>query len=642
MKYRFTIILIVLNALLFFLLMKQQSPFDLRDSGLSGAEALLPRPMSEVSSITLFNRGNPLYSLTMKDGDWVLSHPIEWQANAFAVRRMLSRLAITDASIRFPVEDIQARNQQLSDFGLEDPEFTVRIGYESETYDFALGSPVEIGDRLYALSPGADEVIVVDTGILRPFLIELDELRSRKLMPIPPFEATSLLVEFTDEGVRQRFTRSDTDWVIDSPFYARGNIERMMAALDRLVDMEVHAINGPAVLSEGIQPPNVIARIEMVGNRRNSTLLITHHWDNGVISPDFFRGRIEGTQTRFLIPAEAVRWWRSAATRIRERRLFAFEPTAITRLEVDRRRVGGSHVRILRLEDQSWKLYGGEGSLAQVELVVDDAVIATTWEQLRDIVALEFINEAPSSQDIAQAGLTDNPLRILIEGKETLVLKIGNPIPSDPNLLLAQMESSPGIFLVSKEAIDRIRSNPIHYRNREVPVVPSGSHARFFRIEDRLTGATIDNLSAESLSAMVSGSLDVEDAEAKSATMIALIDRFRVHSFEASTYSPEGILVDGERVPWRFRMSWHRDHESIEPVGTMELTPRLGGDLQYVYIENARQVARLDPSWIDLLHPLLFNPETPQEHQLPAPQESLPQTTPQENDPIPDASTITD
>jgi hypothetical protein len=480
MKYRLTLVLIVLNALLLFLLFRQESPFDLRDSGSSGSHGLLPRPMGEITAITLSNKGNPLYTLAMDQGDWVLTHPIEWQANPFAVRRMLSRLAAADSGIRFPVQDIRLRNQQLSDFGLQDPEFSVRVSYGTDTIEFGMGSPVEIGDRLYVLAPGGQEVLVVDAGVLRPFLVNLDELRSRKLMSIPPFEATSLLVEFNDEGTRQRFTRSDTGWVIDSPFFSQANTERMMAAIDRLMDMEVLAINGPAVTTEGLPSPGTIARIELVGNRRNSTLLVTHHWVNGVVSPDFFQGRIEGTQTRFLIASEAIHWWRSSSAKIRERRLFAFDPATVTRIEVDRRRVGGSHVRILRLEDQSWRLYGGEGTLGPLELVVDGTIIANTLNHLHDLVALEFVNETPSPQDLLQAGLSENPLRILIDSGETRILKTGNPSPSDPNILLAQMEASPGIFLVSREAVDRIRSNPQHYRQRDVAVIPPGSAARFF------------------------------------------------------------------------------------------------------------------------------------------------------------------
>jgi hypothetical protein len=136
-----------------------------------------------------------------------------------------------------------------------------------------------------------------------------------------------------------------------------------------------------------------------------------------------------------------------------------------------------------------------------------------------------------------------------------------------------------------------------------------------------LTGSILENTSAEALAAAAPGSMQPEDAEAAAASLVTMIERFRVHSFMPDTYSGQGFSVNGELVPWRFLVSWYQDQQSGVPLGTMELTARLGGDLQFVHIGNTGQIARLDSQWIDLLHPLLYNPETPPEHQPPVPSE---------------------
>ena len=101
MKLRTTFLLLFLNAVVFFFLIRQESPFEMKDQMGKDEISILPFPMTEATGIEV--SGSSLqtpYHLLAKEGQWRIVQPIEWDANAFAVRRMISRLEAAEVSVR--------------------------------------------------------------------------------------------------------------------------------------------------------------------------------------------------------------------------------------------------------------------------------------------------------------------------------------------------------------------------------------------------------------------------------------------------------------------------------------------------------------------------------------------------------------
>lgn len=73
---------------------------------------------------------------------------------------------------------------------------------------------------------------------------------------------------------------------------------------------------------------------------------------------------------------------------------------------------------------------------------------------------------------------------------------------------------------------------------------------------------------------------------------------------------------------WRYRLMFYEDEEGMRKIGELLLTKRLSGTGQLAYLPGKDLVVRLNQNIIDVLHPLLFNIEIPEEYQPPAPQDT--------------------
>ena len=623
MRLKTTLLLILLNIVVFFFLFQQESPFDLKNKISKETLRILPYPMTEATAIEV--TGSQLeqpYKLVRADSDyWTIDEPMKWAANPFAVRRMISRLDSADVSVKFPVSDIRARNQTLADFGLESPNLTVRVSFNKEEFEFAFGAPMEIADRLYLLSPTKDEIFVVKSNILQPFLVSFDDLRSKQLISIPEFEIQSILVEFNDDGTRRRFTKRENDWMIDSPFLAKANSARMQSAIDRLVNYEVQII-GTNVGDQGeVNHFNSFARFEVIGNRRNATLLISQYLINGEVNPDFYRGRLEGMDTIFLMPRADIDWWRTSQSRLRERQLLSFNVEDVSKLEImDRDDSDGSlsGVRILKLENRDWKLYTGPQSASAVDYGVDSPTVISTLTELRSLLALEFVTDNPSQADLEDFGLANPERLITIEGSETIRLRIGRRENEGQGVYL-KLEQSPSVYLVAGELLDLISSDPLYYRQRYIPLLEGQPDVEYFEIEDLETGYKIHNKTVEDLVATARQLSDVADAEAAEASLKVLLRDFSVAGYLEGAYDPEGIEYLGEKVPWRFHMTLYADKDGTSSLGEIYLTKRLSGTTQIAYLPKQDLLVKLNQKLIDVLHPMIFDLEVPEEYRAPDP-----------------------
>ena len=619
MKLRTTLLLVVLNAVVFFFLLRQESPFDLRTRMGSTEAGILNRPMSEVVGIRV--DGQTLerpYHLILEQGRWRIQEPVQWDANAFAVRSMISQMEAAEVSVRFPVSDIQSRQQSLADFGLEDPHLVVHLDYGDEVRTFAFGAPVEINDQLYLLGPDRQEIWVVRSSLVQPFLIELSDLRSSSLFSIPVFEVRSLLVEFTDDGSRRRFTRDESGWVMDTPFFAEANTERVQGAIHRLVNHEVDAstlVPGEGVQQQEVTHFNAIARFEVIGNRRNSTLLVSRYLVNGEAHPALYLARFEGAATTFLLPRAEIDWWRTSQSSLRERHFLNLNPAAISKVEL----VSGSQeprtLRLLRLENDQWRIYAGPSTVDLVDFLADGPTVVEILTELNDLIALEFVNDDPSTSDLDTYGLAEPSLTVSLEGDQTQRLLIG-ATAEQPQRSYAKLAASNSVYLVANEVLSRLRLDPLHYRNRSIELLPGGESLAAAEILNRQTGHVTDLRSVQALQETAIQPLSSEDAEGVIAALQVMLRHFRADGFLDASVS-DGILhYGGVEMKLVFEMKLWSD-ASADPASSIWLTRRLSGSEQYAWIAEQDLVVKLPQSLVDVLHPLLFVTELPEEWEPP-------------------------
>jgi len=577
--------------------------------------SILPLPTTEATGISV--SGSSLeesYELQLSEGHWRIRNPIEWDANPFAVRRMISRLEATEVNVRFPVGDIQSRNQTLADFGLENPTLRVEVTFDDESFSYAFGAPVEINDQLYMLNPAKDEILVVPSNVVQPFLIQLDQLRSHSLFAIPVFEIRSLLVEFNDDNSRRRFTLREGTWVIDSPYLLDANDERVQGAIDRLVNYEVNLDLMPGEgdgTFEEVTHFNAIARFEIIGNRRNSTLLVSRYMVNLEEDPNLYLARFEGSDTTFLLPKDEIDWWRTSQTSLRERRFLDIDPTVISKVEIVKSGEAANILRLLRLENDQWRIYSGAGEATLMDYLGDGALITKALAELNDLIVLSFVNDEPTDDDLEAYGLITPEMVITLEGAQTTKLWVGHKSP-DGLQVYVRREKSKSVYLVASEIVDGLSAVPLDYRQRTIRLVPTEAAVSGFKITDIRSGHVTDATSVDSLLETAIQPMDQESAEAVFKAVNVLFKDFRVAKFLEAGHEANLLHYGLVSLELPFEIEVFSSNREAAFV-TLELSKRLSGSEQYAWIEAEGVAVKLQQELVDMLHPLLYATEVPEE-----------------------------
>ncbi len=607
MKIKTTILLLVLNALVFFFLLKQKSPFEIGDEGEDDRILSFAPPVHEVKRIEI-QAGEDHYSLEKLGTEWFVNEPIQWAANPFAVRRMISRLDAGEAQVVFPVTDIIQRNQTLDDFGLQDPKISLTLGFEEKDYILSFGAPVEIGDRVYMLTPGKDEIVVVDSGLLQPFLLSAEELKADSILSIPLFEVESVIVEFTPEGARQRFKKKDQKWMIDSPFSAIASHEAMQSALDKLLNLDAQILGELPPEQIDIQHFNAVCRIEVIGNRRNEVLLLNHFLVNGEPSEDFYLAKMEGRKTYFVLSRPEVDRWRTASNDFRKKNLFEFSPESVTKLEIFEHTEVSSQISFLRLENNDWKCFSESEVYTKPDsFELDAPMVYEALDLLQSLIVMDFVNDTPTAEDLEVYGLSEPLMTITVEADRVFTLEVGNGVEESAQFY-AKLRESDGIVTVANEILELFTTDPFHYRNRNLTLFEEDAGFSYFVLGAKESESQLDSRSIESFLENSQQELAVEDAQARIQAIEALLRDFRSEGFLKTEELEEGI-------GFPFELRFYSDVGS--ELGRLELTDRLAGSLQIGRLEDEEHLILLPVEMIDALFPLLHDLRIPEEHEFP-------------------------
>ena len=90
-------------------------------------------------------------ALKKEENRWVLTSPIEWPANFFAVSRILNQIIFLEKETSFLVAEIEAAGRDLASYGLADPQLRVEFGKGIARTAISIGASTKIGNRVYIL-----------------------------------------------------------------------------------------------------------------------------------------------------------------------------------------------------------------------------------------------------------------------------------------------------------------------------------------------------------------------------------------------------------------------------------------------------------------------------------------------------------
>lgn len=473
---------------------------------------------SEEVTYIHIERSSEILTLAKRGTRWWITQPLEWPANPFAVQRILNHLVLLESDIRLPLSELGEHT--LADYGLAPPAFTVCLGNDQDKQALAIGSATGLGNRLYVMKSGADNLAMVPREGFESILQQLSSLRGENIFDIPLYAVEAITIRLRDPELTLRLVKTNGEWHFESPIATAADNERVETLLNLLSSLKVARFVEPSAQTEAttrLESPSM--RITLSGHNQQQTLLLGSP-DETTDIPRLY-ARLERSPTVFSVMAEPFTNLRTRWEALREHRIARFDPALINAIDIRR---GERSLSLQKLETGPWQIVRDNETLA-----ADTDTVQGLLNHLKSLQAVRFISDAPSQNDLKNAGLTPPSGEIRLRGSETLTLQLGALDPKD-DLRTVATSGAPSLFGVEEKTLQLIEAEPYAYRSRRLLELPET--------------ATVENLTLQ----VLGDQRPVALTDASVPLALGETLKQQLHTFEAQAFVPGEADAHGFRL----------------------------------------------------------------------------------------------
>jgi hypothetical protein len=631
MRTKVTLFLVFLNVALFFYIFKFERNWQIERDRVERGLLVLGASAANLQSIQITGPALavPVELRKPATEGWLLTKPIEWPANPFAVNSLLTALERLEHETSFSAaeSDLAKNRVTLATYGLAEPRLTMTFSTNESgagALSLQIGAATPDGKRLYVLSPDRKWIHVVSNRLAEVLAKPADQLRSDALFSIGATEVKALNIRTAATQTNRIERDAANRWQFLSPIRTRANDQATLRAVSGLANLRVKSFPPP--------PPadalTVTLRVTLQGNNRTEILNLGAPVARPASTPEAagdteYYATLETTRNNqpvtsapftVILPAGLESLLQKSTQELRERHLFAdLDARAVTAISLSG--IGGGALTLQRLEAgagalPSWHVVQGAGVAAANTPSADTAVIERLLARLIELEAVDFITEAPSSADLENWGF-NQPERIiqltLGAGQPARRLELG--FDRDRQKLRARFAGgdSPTIHEIRPEIVDDATLRPLDYRNRLIRELPSGARPTRLRLVQASNQAVLLDQNLADPAAPVPAAV---------AELLRQLQSLRAESFVAEGTVGPTVRIDNADRPWAYRLEM--DIALVAGVGatqttttTLLLSERTGGTVQFAGSEEFRAVWRLPQALIDPLWRIISAPTDP-------------------------------
>ena len=589
MRTKVTLVLVLLNVLLFYYISK----FEI------GVTEKLPGKNvygSEVAAIESFARkdrtGIPLLMEKDKKGIWWLSKPYEWPVNLNAISGIISELQHLNNETSFTVASLTQNGRSLADYGLTDPAFTFTFTSGGKSYETKVGDTSKTNNRLYLLSPDGSRIHVVGSSMLDQLDMSLDRLRSPTIFSIPIFEVRSLSIQTTTTS-KVRLRRDGERWSLEAPIQTRANknvVNTTINALNSLQALKFLETREASDLAlTGLATPTV--RVTLEGNNRRETLLIGRPAPESeqplrsdipaTARPTIYYAKFEDKSAVFTTalpnttlvassatPSTLLESLLSAQEKLRDAHVLDFDSRTVTAITLAA--PGQPELNLHRLEaaagTETWQLItrNSSGQAPQTQ-PADATLVAELLRKLELFSATKFLSDAPSAADRENFGFNRPEREITLSlntgggphgtDPSTLTLHVGVK-PEERSLAYAMLSNATFVYQIDPSILDFTPVDTRQFRQRLLRELPEGA---------RITALTLSetgNPSPLYTHQLTEGEgwekvLATEPAARQKAliTLLTQLRAIRAQRFITESFHADHAEFSGATQPWKYQLS---------------------------------------------------------------------------------------
>lgn len=597
MRIRFTLLLLILNALAFSLILFLDQRGLQADRNILRLAENIRDEVAGAQKIQISGSAiNFSHALNREGEKWRITQPFEWPANYFSVNRILNQLQFIEEDTSFPVNSLRENGQTLADYGFDDPLLKIDLFHEKGVGSLTIGTPTEIGNKLYLLGPEQSTVYIVNRSSIDSLLMDLEGLRARDIFNLPVFEINTLGLEMKSStgtgSLKVRLSKDQAHWKFEAPIADSADPALVESTINSLSSIQVVRFvedNSSDPVAQGLNDPFI--RITLFGNKREQTLLVGNPDPSAQGEATYF-ARLEGLPTVFTIPAQTIDTLRQAQQDLRKRDFFEFDPREVDSLAM---RKNEQELRLQKLETGNWQVIAKAPDRDIETRRADAPQVNALLRDLSQLRALDFIMDNPSPADLGQLQL-NNPQRSIEltfpdGSNQTLIL--AHP-RSETEKLFAQNSNNPFVYEVQREPLlGQLSLEPIDYYEKTLETLPASAVIKGLRIEPRNPDSAVRNIDLES-----------EDGRAEAAELVDCIRNFRVQAYLSNAY-----LDTRETEPWEYdliaTLLLPDGNGGRETTQRYALTQRLGATRQIGGSPAYDCTFELPQKMIEALHPFL-------------------------------------
>lgn len=591
MRYRLTLVLLILNLLVFGLISYNFWNPKSTQLSVDSLQDTIQSVLADPRRIELISSGLPKPILLERVGiEWQFSAPDKWAANPFAVNNLINQLQFLEIVASFSVDEIEASQQSLKDYGLESPQMTIKAESTHQILTLAIGTHTADGNTVYLLGPNKENVYVVKVQLLENLVKNIQTLKSRQIFSIPQFELEGLHFDYkgpNNQPAKIKLERTHGQWIFTTPLSAAADQDLVNKTLNEITNLhlsnftEVSELNNRPFSFEDSQ-----MRLTLVGHNRYQTLLI------GPETSDQSRyyAKLADSSVLFTLQKALLDRLSRMHESLRDRLFMRDLPKELQAIQL----ISGTRpLRLQRLETGEWQTlsHANAEDTSLTARAADLAFISNLAHTIRTLSAKNFVTDKAQAIDLKSYGFDQAKLRIELMdyAKNTTTLLLAHP-PKNKSQLFAKRVDQNSIYEVDRNKIlTQIPLNDYNYWTRYLTPLPEAAKIVKLCLKSFDKSRTLFDFSLNEMHTdwtSLRQELSTQKSDALQELLLTvrkpLVEQYKSKKFQNTTY--ENTSDANEAAPWNYRLTAHIDLPAGDSVkrSTREFmfSDRLAGTIQ--------------------------------------------------------------
>ncbi len=387
-------------------------------------------PAEDITAIAI-DRGGSKILLEKHGNDWVISQPVETQADRSVIEGIATNLAGARISRTLP-----AAPDRMQAFGLEQPAVQIDFkGKDGKQHTLALGEKDFSGQSVYGIVDGAKDVSLLPGSLLTIADKQLDDLRDRSVLDVESSDLNGF--DLKNKAGELAAKKGAADWQFEKPRAAAadtGAVDSLLAQVTSAKMTQVVSETASGLGKYGLNHPEIVFRGHDVKGQ-NHTLLVGKKIDDDYYARDAARPMI------FRVKSGLYKKLGETFSDLRDKAIAHLDRDKMKRVEI-------------RNQNQTFIAEQGAGNKWTVVEPADrKGKEVESWKFLDpiDTARAQEILDSPPGDIVAR--LARPPVEVTITGPSGKTIKISVSAAAGGSAY-ARSSAGPAIYKVDKKLLD--------------------------------------------------------------------------------------------------------------------------------------------------------------------------------------------